>query len=83
MHAERGARLGSAGAAIALLLLAAFVPCLIHMDRSGPDDLCVSFGPLTASGVVHQLLPTGQSVPPLAAVYRDAPVDLPVPPPKA
>jgi hypothetical protein len=76
-----GSRYGSAGAAVALLLLAAFVPCLVHMDDSA-DDLCLSFGPPTGSGAAPKLLPAGPSAPPLGAVYRVVPADLPVPPPK-
>jgi hypothetical protein len=64
MPVGRGARYRGAAAAIALLLLAGLVPCLLHMEGSGPDDLCLSFGPLTGPGVVHQLLPAGQSAPP-------------------
>jgi hypothetical protein len=83
MHVGRGARYGSVGAAIALLLLAALVPCLAHMEGSGSGDLCLSFGPPTGPGVVHQLIPAGYSAPPLGAVYRVVPADLPVPPPEA
>jgi hypothetical protein len=83
MDVGRRARCGTAGAAIALLLLASLVPCLVHMEGSEPDDLCLSFCMPTGPGVGHQLLPAGHSAPPLGAVYRVAPADLPVPPPKA
>jgi hypothetical protein len=83
MDVGREARHRTVGAAIALLLLAALVPCLVHMEGSEADDLCLSFGPLASLGSVPEPLPVGPSVPSLVAVYRVVPADLPVPPPKA
>ena len=83
MHAGRGVRHRIAGAAIALLLLAALVPCLVHMEGSEGDDLCLNFGPLASPGIVPEPLPAVPSAAPVVAVYRVVPADLPVPPPKA
>lgn len=83
MSAGRASRHGRAGPLIAVLLLVALVPCFVHVDSSGPEDLCLSFGPPAAPGAVPELLPAGHSAPPLKAVYRDVPADLPVPPPRA
>jgi hypothetical protein len=83
MRLGRGALTVRAAGFIALLLIAALVPCLVHTDSDDSHELCLSFGPLTAPITVPSLVPAGcLQVTPLT-VHQAVPVDLPVPPPEA
>jgi len=68
---------------IALLLIAASIPCLVHADSGDSDDLCLSFGPLVGPIVMPLLLPAGDFHAAPVTVHQAVPVDLPVPPPEA
>jgi hypothetical protein len=73
----------SAAGFIALVLIAALIPCLVHADSGDSDHLCSSFGPLVGPIVVPFLLPAGLCHAASVTAHQAVPVDLPVPPPEA
>jgi hypothetical protein len=83
MRLGQGALCVRAAGFIALLLMAALIPCLVHADSGGSDDLCPSFGPLVGPVVVPFLLPAGLFHAAPVTAHQAVPVDLPVPPPEA
>jgi len=68
---------------IALLLLAALLPCLVHGDSHQSGDLCLSFGLLLDPVIVPSPVPAGHFQPAVVTVCEAVAADLPVPPPKA
>lgn len=75
-------RYGPSATVVTLLLLAAMVLCVVHVDTMGADDLCGSFGPLVGPVAFLLLVPLGQShVAPVTA-YQAVAADLSPPPPE-